>query len=424
MTGKSKFILTAVAAAAVLVVSNGYAEKSTWTLNRCVEEALARNPLILSSIQQHQAALARVRQAGALPQPNLDFDSDLQPRLFDFRGSEEFYYGVSQLFEFPGKRRLRRLIAGREAQEVQADIDLLKLDVALQVKEAFHGLLLASENLRLARQNLELTRDFLAKTELKHAEGAIARVDVLRARVEDLKAANDVKTVENEVRLARAGLNVLMSRDRNAPLEIQEEHRPNGADLPPLEAFLRRALSLRPEILRLGLAMDREALKKTQGYMGYLPDFEIGLSRHRITGEKTTWDFTLSVPIPLFFWQPLRGEVAEAEALGRSLQKEMTHMEMLVGLEVEEAYSRAATAADQIKLFEEDILAEAEEAYDMFLFSYQEGEIGGMELIDARRTLIEVRQSYAEALYNYGVTLSLLERSVGTLAGKIGDDNE
>jgi outer membrane protein, heavy metal efflux system len=424
MTGKRKIILSAVAAVAALIVSDGHAEKAAWTLERCVEEALARNPLILSSIDQHEAALARVNQAGALPQPGLDFDFDLQPKLFDFRGSGESYYGVSQLLEFPGKRRLRRTIAVREAQEVRADSDLLKLDVALQVKEAFYGLLLATENLRLARQNLELTRDFLEKTEWKHAEGAVARVDVLRARVEDLKAANDVKTAENEVRLARAALNVILSRDRNAPLDIQEGHRPNGADLPPLEAFQNRALSQRPEILRLRLAMDRESMKKTQGYMEYLPDFEIGLSRHRITGEKTTWDFTLSLPIPLFFWQPRRGEVAEAEALVRSLQKEMGYTEMIVGLEVEEAYSRAATAVDQIRLFEEDILAEAEEAYHMFLFSYQEGEIGGMELIDARRTLIDVRQSYAEALHNYGLTLSLLERAAGLLTDSIGDNND
>jgi outer membrane protein TolC len=80
---------------------------------------------------------------------------------------------------------------------------------------------------------------------------------------------------------------------------------------------------------------------------------------------------------------------------------------------VEEAYMNAETANNQIRLFEEEILAQAEEVYNMFLFSYQEGEIGGIELIEARRSLLEARTSYADALYNYRVALSALEKSIG-----------
>jgi outer membrane protein TolC len=58
----------------------------------------------------------------------------------------------------------------------------------------------------------------------------------------------------------------------------------------------------------------------------------------------------------------------------------------------------------------------------MFLFSYQEGEIGGIELIEARRTLIEARRSYADALYNYDVTLAALEKSVGQTLDGDNDD--
>jgi outer membrane protein TolC len=49
----------------------------------------------------------------------------------------------------------------------------------------------------------------------------------------------------------------------------------------------------------------------------------------------------------------------------------------------------------------------------MFLFSYQEGEIGGIELITARRTLIESRTAYADALFNYRAAIAALEKSIG-----------
>ena len=69
--------------------------------------------------------------------------------------------------------------------------------------------------------------------------------------------------------------------------------------------------------------------------------------------------------------------------------------------------------SDQIQLYEEEILKQSEEVYNMFSFSYQEGEIGSIELIDARRTLLEARQSYADALFYYDVSLAALELSIG-----------
>ena len=159
--------------------------------------------------------------------------------------------------------------------------------------------------------------------------------------------------------------------------------------------------------------MERESLAKKQAYLSYLPDFELGVSRHRIEGEETTWDVTLSFPIPLFFWQPKKGEIAEAQANIESLNREKEHLKNAITLEVEEAYRNASTTSNQIQLFEDEILTQAEEVYNMFLFSYQEGEIGAIELIEARRTLIEARKSYADALFNYDVALAALEKSIG-----------
>jgi outer membrane protein TolC len=49
----------------------------------------------------------------------------------------------------------------------------------------------------------------------------------------------------------------------------------------------------------------------------------------------------------------------------------------------------------------------------MFLLIYQQGEIDGIELIEARRTLLETRKSYSDALYNYDLALTALEKSIG-----------
>lgn len=388
------------------------AEKESLTLENCISTALRQNPLILASLEQYRASLARVNQAKAIPQPSLDYDSDLQPGFFDFKSSEESYLGLSQSIEFPGKRRIRGKIASRESDEIMEDIELLKLDIVLQVKQAFYSLLLAQEKLKYAEQNLELSQDFLKKTELKHAAGDVAKVEVLRARVEASKAANDVKGAANEVRLTKAMLNFLLARKKYAPLEIEGMLRRPPASLN-FEELVERALSFRPEVKRMFFSLEKESLRKTQGYLSYLPDFSLGVSRHRLEGLSTTWDVAVSFPIPLFFWQPKRGEIAEARANIEVLKNESEHLRNAITREVEEAYMNALTAINQIELFEDEILTQTEEVYSMFLLSYQEGEIGGIELIEARRTLIETRKSYADALYNYDLALAALEKSIG-----------
>ena len=387
-------------------------QSESLTLERCVSIALEKNPLIHSSQQLVEASLARVHQAKAWDQPSLDIDSDLQPRLMDLKRSGESYLGFSQNLPFPGKRSLRGKIASKEVAEVRFDVELLKLDIILQVKQAFFDLLLAQEKYAYAEQDLNLAKDFLNKARLKHEAGGVAQVEVLRARVEASKAANSLQSASNGKILARARLNFLMARKKYDPLEVAGNLKRIILDLSP-DDLKAKALIFRPEIGRINASMEKESLKKDLGSLGYWPDFNLGLSRHRLEGQKTTWDFTFSIPIPLFFWQPQQGEIAEARAMLLSLQKDHEHLKNTILLEVEEAALSALTAGRQIRLFEEEILTQAEEVYNMMLFSYQEGEIGGIELIEARRTLIEARKSYADALCNYSVALAVLERSVG-----------
>src|SRR4030042_1763416 len=119
--------------------------------------------------------------------------------------------------DFPGKRSLRGRVATQESLEIQADTELLKLDITYQVKQASYSLLLAQQILKYAEQDLELSRDYLQKAEIKHEAGDVARVEVLRARVETAKAENSVRAAANEVRLGKARPNFLLARQKDEP---------------------------------------------------------------------------------------------------------------------------------------------------------------------------------------------------------------
>lgn len=383
-----------------------------WTIEQCIEISLSRNPLWLSSENDVRAALARVARAKAIPQPNLDFDSDLQPDFMNFSESGESYLGVSQTLEFPGRRALRTRIARLESEEVSADRSVLRAEIILQIKEAFYGVLLAEEKRTYAAQNLALARDFLEKAKVKFEAGDVARVEFVRAGVEEAKAATNLTAAENQILLEKARLNFLLGRPKSEPVNLRGSLVRNRLPFD-LDILARRAEAARPEMAAMNARLARGAAAKKEAGLSFLPDFNLGLSRHRITGEKTTWDFTLSIPVPLFFWQTLSGEIAEKQALLMSLEHQARQMRNSIRLEVEQAGYQARAAEDQIVLFQDKILAQAQEAYDLYSYSFQEGEISGIELIEARRTLIEARESYADALFVYNMALSSLEKAAG-----------
>jgi outer membrane protein TolC len=160
-------------------------------------------------------------------------------------------------------------------------------------------------------------------------------------------------------------------------------------------------------------ALDRERFLERQANRTNVPDLDVGLARHRIGGELSTWDVTLTVPVPLFFWQAKKGAIAEARANTSAAVHEAERLRQWVLNEVEQAYRNAVAAHEQIRHLETEVLAKARETYEMFAFAYKEGEIEGLELIAARRTLLEARQSHAEALFTSSVAVAALQRAVG-----------
>jgi cobalt-zinc-cadmium efflux system outer membrane protein len=203
-----------------------------------------------------------------------------------------------------------------------------------------------------------------------------------------------------------------LARPASAPLQVA------GALKGPtvtgdLGVLTQVALAQRPEFRGIRLAQERESLREDEATLTYTPDLDLAVSRHRLIGEPTTWDVTFSVPVPLYFWQPRQGAIAEARANQASLTQQAEHLRQTVALEVEDAYLSTLAAWRQIEMYETNILKQAEEVYELFAFSYQEGELDGLDLIAARRTLLDVRQAYADALFTHKVALAALNRAMG-----------
>ncbi len=175
------------------------------------------------------------------------------------------------------------------------------------------------------------------------------------------------------------------------------------------------AYSNRPEVKGIQIALEREGIAKSlanQSLYARLRDRYLHAHKYRGRAVDMGGDFCPS-RAACIFGNPNRARLRRRKPTSERSRGKYSTVENSISLEVEQAYREAVTARNQIELFETDILTQAEEVYNMFLFSYQEGEIGGIELIAARRTLMEARRSYADALTGYSVALAAVQKAIG-----------
>ncbi len=383
------------------------------TLDQCIALALKNNNLYKSQQHKYLASQARVRQAYAFPQPEISLDYDLQPKLFKFKQPGESYIGINQSIEFPGRRYLRGKIAGKESDMTACELDLVRKEIIYNVKRSFYELLFKLEIQKYTEANLEMARNFFAKTQEKYDSGDTAKFEMLQAKVETARAGNQLEVSINQVKLATAQLNFFLAREKFQPLQVQGKLKAPLIEID-LQTALTLALASHPDIKKEQLAVKKETLIQKQAALSFLPDVSLGLSRHRIQAEPSTWDTTISFQVPLFFWQKINGEIAESNANRRAAQERLKYLELSISLDIENAYYNVISLKNQVELFEKEVLEEAEQVYQMSITSYQEGKTGSIQSIEARRSLASIKQDYAETLFNYQVALAELEKTVGT----------
>jgi cobalt-zinc-cadmium efflux system outer membrane protein len=122
----------------------------------------------------------------------------------------------------------------------------------------------------------------------------------------------------------------------------------------------------------------------------------------------------VSIALPmLLFWQHEKGEVAEARH--HELELSATNSDLLaqVQLDVATTYATASTALRQAIFIRDELLLEAREAYRIASTSYSLGGASALDLLDAKRTLLDAESQYADALGAANDARADLERAVG-----------
>ena len=385
-----------------------------------------RNPAVEAARNIYEAARAQAQQAGALPDPELEVEFAEVPELGSLSEYGERTIELSQRVELPLKW-WHRLQAGRQQAEATrlAVFEMTKLDITLQAKQAYDRIALQKSLLQHAQQDLDLAQNILRQADIRFEAGDVPQLDVMRASVEVGRATNRLTAAKNDLSVAKTSLNALLARPLQTPFALADSlvYRPVETHLDQLTAA---ALKQRPDLAGTELQLKALQSQQAAATAAYWPDLNVGLGRqqrHEGGGhEENSWKVRFGIEIPLWAFSRQRGERAEAKAEVAKVVAERDVVRYQVLLETEQAYLDLNTAEEQVALFQDQILPEAERAFEVAGRSYDEGKLTYLELLEAQRTWIETQIEYAQVLFKYRAATAALERAIaGPLSAKSGE---
>ena len=320
---------------------------------------------------------------------------------------------------FPDKFRLRNRIATADVHVAEFGHTGLRQQLAAQVSRSYDTLLVANRHREIFQTNRALAADFLAKTEARFQGGTAAKLDVLKAQVAVAQADNELIGAERDVIVAADAIDRLIGEPLGTPISAQD----SLSFPPPLPdvAFTEQAaLDARPELASLVSQQVGAQAATSLAREFWLPDFTVAAQRdYGPDGSGTFFSAGVSLPLPIFYWQHSKGEIAEGQHRERELSASYRDLRAQVSQDVRASYAAADAALRQARFIRDALLPAARETYRVASVSYGLGGSSALDVLDARRNLLDAETQYAAALAAANSARADLERAAATPLARI-----
>ena len=417
-------------------------EKESVTLEEAVRLALDRFPDVGKAKAASDALKGKIREVRSQALPSVNITSDFtrwrDPSLLNASGLDKFpeelrqalvpsavnlfdySISVSQPLYTAGKVGTALRIASIESEGALADVDRAQQDLALEVVNAYFGLLWAERSKDLVTQTQEQRKLHAEMARARFKDGVATEVDVMRSEVAVANGAPEVVRAENAIRQARALLNYYLVRPIDFPTRLSDDFQEKVWDQWDLDELAQQAFRSRPELNRLRIAERSAAaqldLAKAESRMRVDFNGAYGLvsrlPKNLIDPLYARWSGGVTFTLPVFDGFKRSGLVWQAVASQRSARLEREKVEEQVRLGLQQGLDGIKADMETITAARANI-AQAEKVLSMTQDNYRYGAATTLDIVDAQTALSEARTNLLRGMHDYSVTRANLLWTAG-----------
>lgn len=372
-------------------------------LQNYLTQALAANPQLKAFERRYEAAMQRIPQASALPDPMFQvthFVESVQTRT----GPQKNVFLLSQKIPWFGKLSSRHNLASAEAEALWYTYQNQQLMLARMVSLSFYEYGYTKEAIQLTQKNRDLLRELEPIVEEKVRSGGDLNA-LLRLKVEIGTIDDRLQSLHQKRVAQSAKLGELLALPESTLLPWPEWEAPETISLDSL-SLTASIKANNPELQMLKRKITSAAARREIARLESYSDITLGLNYIRVGDpvvNPTTpdaghdpWGFTVAVNVPIWF-EKYNATKAEALATQRSFESEYDNRLNELRAELSASLAILDDANRRLKLYGDELLGLAEQAVENTRSSYESGRAGILEVIDSERSLLDLQLLYWRA---------------------------
>ncbi len=389
-------------------------------LETVLQVARAGNPELREVAGRARAGFHTIRRDGAFDDPMLRIRTEGTPirQPAGFSRADQNALGIEQLIPFPGNLNLRGETALRETESLRETARSRERDVIARVKRAYYDYFTARKELEITLEHIRLLEGFERVSEVRFRTGAVSQQDVLKPQVAIVLLQTDVLSARQRIESAQAMLNAILGRPAGAPLGTPREPAPSALPVPALQELSKSASSEHPDVLMAARRVDSVRTGLTPARReSSLPDFTVAVEYIQMPGQPDGWGGMLGVNLP-WFTGKRRAETRRMEETLRAEEAALDAARVRIQSELRDAYARVDATGKVLRILRDELLPKTTQTVEVSRAGYERGQTGFLDLLDAERSLRDVRLRIYQAASMHESARADLERAAGLELGR------
>lgn len=417
------------------------AKAEIYDLEKCIQTALEKNYGVVSAKNAYDAARWNVWSGYGQILPRISISVDRNRSWFPMTQSTYYINGIpftssrgGANVNYGGDLNIGQSYAGlgiglyaaikqRHAQKnyyfygyVEA-----KRNLILKVKEAYYNVVKTRMLVDVAKDAVKRGEEQLKVAQSRYELGAASFSDVLKARVLRSNARVELVTAENNHNLAKANLNYVLGLDVGQDIEITEDLHEPELNIT-YDGALAEALGNNAVLLQTKHDLEISKMDLLNARTRFLPSLSFNLRYSNaadkfddlmeLRGSNSSSGFGIALSYSIFNnFSDMSGWIAQRK-LVNTQKRGVVDKENSIALEVKQAFLNVQQGKEKLALTRESVAA-AQEDLNIVREKYNLGAATILEVLDAEVSFKQAQIGQVQALFDYNLAVSNLEKTMG-----------
>jgi outer membrane protein TolC len=403
----------------------GYAAAKATSQSAALDRSIARASLLPSARLYNQDIYTQPNGLKAeggegVSTPNPKFvANDSRPREYIAQGIAEENLSVAG---FAGVRH-----ASAAAAMASAEQEIARRGLVVAITSMFYSSLAADRKLAVAEQARQEVADFTQLTTKREQAREVAHADVVKAQLVEQQRIRDAEDARLAAEKARLELGVILFSDPRTPYTLNAPAA--EAPLASKEDVEKAAAENNPELKSALAALAASQADVTAAWGAMLPNavlsvnYGIDANEFAVNGpldpdglkaRNLGYSTSVTVNLPVWDWLSNQHKVKQSEIRRDVAKVALSNTQRRLIAQLDEAYSEAQAAHDQLASLDLSVAAAAE-SLRLTKLRYTGGEAMVLEVVDAETTYVSTADAREDGRVRYETARAELQAITGTM---------